>query len=72
VNGILIVKTSSLEPGTNYNLYSAPSAIDPFHKLHRFSVPNYEIATIELAGMDAPFYKLESTGGIAPPSQKKN
>jgi uncharacterized protein (TIGR03790 family) len=72
VNGILIVKTSSLEPGTNYNLYSAPSAIGPFSQVASISVPNYEIATIELAGMDAPFYKLESTGGIAPPSQKKN
>lgn len=72
VNGTLVVKTSSLEPGTNYDIYSAPSAIGPFSQIATISVPKYELATIDLAGMSAPFYKLESAGRVAPPSLKKN
>jgi uncharacterized protein (TIGR03790 family) len=35
VNGVLNIKTSSLKPGINYNLYSAPSAVGPFSQIAR-------------------------------------
>jgi len=67
VHGILNIKTSSLEPGTIYNLYSASSATGPYSRIATISVPNYQFATINLAGVSALYYKLESGGGI--PSQ---
>jgi uncharacterized protein (TIGR03790 family) len=68
VNGILSIQTSSLEPGTNYNLYSGRSAIGPFSRIATVAVPTYQFATINLAGMKAPFYKLESGGATIRPS----
>ena len=59
VNGILSIKTSSLVPGLSYDLYSAPSATGPFSRIATISVPQYQFATINLAGISAPFYKLE-------------
>lgn len=72
VNGMLSIKTSSLEPGTTYNLYSAPSAIGPFSQIAMISAPRFQIATIDIAGMSAPFFKLESAAGTTPPSQHGN
>ena len=68
MNGILSIKTSSLEPGINYNLYSAPSAIGPFSQVATIAVPTYQFATINLAGTNAPFYKLELGGTTIRPS----
>jgi hypothetical protein len=34
-------------------------------------VPRYQFATINLAGMSAPFYKLEPSFGNTPPSEKR-
>ena len=59
VNGTLSIKTSSLEPGLRYNLYSAPSATGPFSRIATFSIPNYQFAMIDVPGMSAPFFKLE-------------
>lgn len=59
VDRILSIKTSSLEPGLRYNLYSAPSATGPFSRIATVSVTNYQFATINVAGMSAPFYKLQ-------------
>jgi hypothetical protein len=67
-NGILRIKTSSLEPGLSYNLYSAPSATGPFSRVATISVPSYQFATINLADMSAPFYRLEPGFGTTPPS----
>jgi uncharacterized protein (TIGR03790 family) len=69
VNGNLSIKTSSLVPGLSYNLYSAPSATGPFSRIAAISVPQYQFATINLAGMSAPFYKLEPGFGNTPPSK---
>jgi len=71
VNGNLSIKTSSLVPGLSYNLYSAPSAIGPFSRIAAISVPQYQFATINLAGMSAPFYKLEPGFGNSPPSETR-
>ena len=68
VNGVLNIKTSSLEPGLNYNLYSAPSATGPFFQIATVAVPRYQFATITVAGMNAPFYKLEMSGTYPAPS----
>jgi uncharacterized protein (TIGR03790 family) len=68
VNGVLNIKTSSLEPGINYNLYSAPSATGPFSKIATFAVPRYQFATITVPGMSAPFYKLGLSGAFPTPS----
>jgi len=69
VNEILSIRTSSLEPGANYNLYSAPSATGPFSQIATISAPRYQFATINIADMSAPFYKLEPSGGATPPSK---
>jgi uncharacterized protein (TIGR03790 family) len=63
VNGTLSITTTSLEPGLRYNLYSAPSAAGPFSRIATMSVPNNQFATIDVAGMSAAFYKLESGFG---------
>jgi uncharacterized protein (TIGR03790 family) len=69
VNGVLKIKTSSLEPGINYNLYSAPSATGPFSKIAAVAVPRDQFATINVPDMSAPFYKLELSGTFpTPPS----
>jgi hypothetical protein len=68
VNGVLNIKTSSLEPGINYNLYSAPSAAGPFLKIATVAVPRYQFATINVPGKGAPFYKLEMSGSFPAPS----
>ena len=62
LNQVLSIKTSSLEPGPDYNLYSAPSAIGPFSLIASVSVPDYRFATINVTGMRAPFDKLERGG----------
>ena len=59
----LTITTTSLVPGTNYTLYSAPSATGPFNQIATVSVPNDQFATITVPGMSAPFYKLEKSGG---------
>jgi uncharacterized protein (TIGR03790 family) len=71
VNGTLSIKTSSLEPGLRYNLYSAPSSTGPFSRIATVSVPSYQFATINVTGMTAPFYKLEPGFGTAWPSRTK-
>jgi uncharacterized protein (TIGR03790 family) len=68
VNGSLNIKTSSLVPGINYNLYSAPSATGPFSRIATVAVPRYQFATITVPGMSAPFYKLEMSGIFPTPS----
>jgi uncharacterized protein (TIGR03790 family) len=69
VNGVLKITTSSLEPGINYNLYSAPTAAGPFSKIATIAVPRDQFATINIRDMSAPFYKLELSGTFpAPPS----
>lgn len=68
VNGVLTIKTSSLEPGINYNLYSAPSVAGPLSKIATVAVPRYQYATITVAGSSAPFYKLEMSGAFPTPS----
>jgi uncharacterized protein (TIGR03790 family) len=68
VNGFLNIKTSSLEPGLNYNLYSAPSATGPFSQIATLAVPRYQFTTMTVAGMSAPFYKLELSGTYPTPS----
>jgi hypothetical protein len=69
VNGVLTIKTSSLEPGINYNLYSAPSATGPFSKIATVAAPRYQFATIAVAGRSEPFFKLEMSGAFpTPPS----
>lgn len=68
VNGSLNIKTSILEPGINYNLYSGPSDKGPFSKIATFAVPRYQFATITVPGMSAPFYKLELSGAFPTPS----
>jgi uncharacterized protein (TIGR03790 family) len=70
VNGVLKIKTSSLEPGINYNLYSAPSATGPFSKIATVAVPRYQFATITVPGKSAPFYKLELSGSFPTPSNE--
>jgi uncharacterized protein (TIGR03790 family) len=67
-NGALTVKTSILEPGINYNLYSAPSAGGPFSRIATVAVPRYQFATITVPGMSAPFYKLQMSGAFPTPS----
>jgi uncharacterized protein (TIGR03790 family) len=68
VNGVLNITTSSLEPGINYNLFSAPSATGPFLKIATVAVPRYQFATITIPGKSAPFYKLEMSGSFPTPS----
>ncbi len=68
VNGSLNIKTSILEPGINYNLYSAPSDKGPFSKIATVAVPRYQFATITVPGIRAPFYKLEMSGTFPTPS----
>jgi hypothetical protein len=69
VNGTLSIKTSSLEPGLRYNLYSAPSPTGPFSRVATISVPSYQFATINVTGTSAPFYKLEpGFGPLLPPA----
>ena len=68
VDGSLNIKTSTLEPGINYNLYSAPSDKGPFSKIATVAVPRYQFATITVPGMRAPFYKLELGGTFPTPS----
>jgi len=68
VNGSLTIKTSSLEPGINYNLSSASSATGPFSKIATVAVPRYQFVTIAVAGTSAPFYKLEMSGTYPTPS----
>ena len=68
VNGVLNIKTSSLEPGINYNLYSASSATGPFLKIATVAVPRFQFATITVPGKSAPFYKLEMSGSFPMPS----
>ena len=69
VNGILKIKTSSLEPGINYNLYSAPSATGPFSKIATIAVPRGQFANLNVTAVNAPFYKLEMSGNFpTPPS----
>jgi hypothetical protein len=58
-NGTLTITTTSLNPGTNYILYSAPSNSGPFTQIATVSVPKYQFATITVPGMSAPFYKLD-------------
>ncbi|MBX9651593.1 MAG: TIGR03790 family protein [Xanthobacteraceae bacterium] len=67
-NGTLTIKTSILEPGINYNLYSAPSAGGPFSRIATVAVPRYQFATITVGGMSAPFYKLQMSGAFPTPS----
>ena len=66
VNGSLNITTTSLEPGTTYKLYSAPTDAGPFTQVATVSVPKYQFAKINIAGMSAPFYKLESGAGPGP------
>jgi len=69
LNGVLTIRTSSLEPGLRYNLYSAPSDTGPFSQIASVAVPRYQMATLSVAGMSAPFYKLEISGTYpTPPS----
>ena len=68
VNGSLNIRTSSLEPGISYNLYSAPSAMGPFSQIATVAVPRHQFATIAVPGMKAPFYKLELSGTFPTPS----
>jgi uncharacterized protein (TIGR03790 family) len=69
VNGSLNIKTSSLEPGSNYDLYAASSAAGPFSRIATVTVPRYQFATVTVPGMSAPFYKLELGGTYpSPPS----
>jgi hypothetical protein len=68
VNGVLNIKTSSLEPGINYNLFSAQSATGPFLKIATVAVPRYQFATITVSGKSAPFYKLEMSGSFPAPA----
>jgi uncharacterized protein (TIGR03790 family) len=67
VDGLLSIKTSSLEPGLNYNLYSAPSAAGPFSRIATVIVPRYQFATMSVPNMSAPFYKLELSGNFPTP-----
>jgi hypothetical protein len=67
VNGLLHIKTSSLEPGLKYDLYSAPSAAGPFSQVATITVPRYQLATVTLANMSAPFYKLQLSGAYPTP-----
>ena len=70
-NGNLNITTTSLDPGVTYALYSAPASAGPFTQIATVSVSKYQFATINVAGMSAPFYKLESTtapADITPPS----
>jgi uncharacterized protein (TIGR03790 family) len=71
VNELLSIKTSSLEPGLRYNLYSAPSATGPFSPIATLLVSSYQFATINIGGMSAPFYKLEPGFGPTPPLQTR-
>ena len=64
-NGILNITTTTLEPGVTYALYSAPSSTGPFTQVGTVSVPTYQFATINAAGMNAPVYKLEDTKASA-------
>ena len=72
LNEVLSIKTSSLEPGADYSLYSAPAAIGPFSLIAAISVPNYRFATINVTGMRAPFYRLDRGGETTPPSGRRN
>lgn len=67
-NGTLAIKTSILEPGINYNLYSAPSPGGPFSRIATVAVPRYQFATITVRGMSAPYYKLQMSGDFPTPS----
>lgn len=67
-NGNLTIKTSILEPGINYNLYSAPSAGGPFSRIATVAVPRYQFATLTVRGTSAPFYKLQMSGAFPTPS----
>lgn len=71
VNGTLSIKTTSLEPGMRYNLYSAPSATGPFQKIAEISVTRNQFATMDVAGTSAPFYKLESSWETVPPPEQR-
>jgi uncharacterized protein (TIGR03790 family) len=68
VSGVLNITTSSLEPGINYNLFSAPSATGPFSRIATIAVPRYQFATITVPGKSNPFYKLEMSGSFPMPS----
>ena len=71
--GTLTIKTSILEPGINYNLYSAPAAGGPFSRIATVAVPRYQFATITVPGTGAPFYKLQMSGAFpAPPNAVAN
>lgn len=67
-DGTLTIKTSILEPGINYNLYSAPSAGGPFSRIATVAVPRYQFATITVRGTSAPFYRLQMSGAFPTPS----
>ena len=68
VNGVLEIKTSILEPGLNYNLFSAPSASGPFSKIATIAISRYQFEKITVAHVSAPFYKLEMSGIFPMPS----
>jgi uncharacterized protein (TIGR03790 family) len=67
-DGTLTIKTSILEPGINYNLYSGPSAGGPFSRIATVAVPRYQFATITVRGTSAPFYRLQMSGAFPTPS----
>src|SRR4029079_11416626 len=41
-DGTLPIRTTMLEPGINYNLYSAPSAAGPFSRIATVAVPRFQ------------------------------
>jgi len=59
VNGNLRITTTSLEPGATYRLYAASSNTGPFTQVATVSVPKNQFATINVAKMNSPVYKLE-------------
>jgi uncharacterized protein (TIGR03790 family) len=67
-DGTLTIKTSILEPGINYHLYSAPSSGGPFSRIATVAVPRYQFATITVHGVSAAFYKLQMSGAFPMPA----
>jgi uncharacterized protein (TIGR03790 family) len=65
--GTLTIKTSILEPGINYNLYSARSAEGPLSRIATVNVPRYQFVTIIVRGTSAAFYKLQMSGAFPTP-----
>ncbi|MCC6524245.1 MAG: TIGR03790 family protein [Polyangiaceae bacterium] len=62
--GTLSIRTTTLVPGTTYELRAATSAAGPYVPvLGNITVPHLEVTTVTLENATAPYYELGAVGG---------